>query len=119
MTFELAPSSPQSADERTLSLDSFNVHHLFYKGDINMTPRRNKEKFNNFRGLNRVEDYRLSRRRIFLSRNRSSYAVEQFQSEANWEAMDRRAPNNSKNWQRTTEDDVRAGQSTPAPHGGE
>ncbi|GFX42897.1 transposable element Tc1 transposase [Trichonephila clavipes] len=51
--------------------------------------------------LNR-EDYRPSRRMIFLSHNRSSCAAEQFPSDASLEAMDRRAPNNSTNWQWTT-----------------
>ncbi|GFU96408.1 transposable element Tcb2 transposase [Trichonephila clavipes] len=44
-----------------------------------------------------------SRRRIFLSRNRSSCVAEQFHSDASLEAVDRPAPNNSKNWQWTTE----------------
>ncbi|GFW61817.1 transposable element Tcb2 transposase [Trichonephila clavipes] len=42
------------------------------------------------------EDNRPSRRRIFLSRNRSSCAAEQFHSDASYKAVDRRAPNNSK-----------------------
>ncbi|GFU52126.1 uncharacterized protein TNCV_4958581 [Trichonephila clavipes] len=41
------------------------------------------------------EDYRPSRSRIFLSRNRSSCAVEQFHSDASLEVVNRRAP---KNW---------------------
>ena len=53
------------------------------------------------------EDYRPSGRRIFLSRHWSSYfyAAKQFQSDASLEAMDRRAPNNSKigsGWQKVT-----------------
>ncbi|GFX90719.1 hypothetical protein TNCV_3195371 [Trichonephila clavipes] len=48
------------------------------------------------------EDYRPSRRWIFLSRNRSSCAAEQFYSDASLEAVDLRAPNNSKNWKWTT-----------------
>ncbi|GFX82496.1 uncharacterized protein TNCV_2166441 [Trichonephila clavipes] len=35
----------------------------------------------------------------FLSRNESSCAVEQFHSDASLKAVDRRVPNNSKNWQ--------------------
>ncbi|GFU52130.1 hypothetical protein TNCV_2987701 [Trichonephila clavipes] len=65
------------------------------------------------------EDYRPSRRRIFLSRNRSSCAVEQFHSDASLEVVNRRAPKNWKNWRWTTEDDISARLSTPAPHGGE
>ncbi|GFV98713.1 transposable element Tc1 transposase [Trichonephila clavipes] len=49
------------------------------------------------------EDYRSSRRRIFLSRNRGSCVAEQFHSDASLEAVDRRAPSNSKNWQWTAE----------------
>ncbi|GFW60380.1 transposable element Tcb2 transposase [Trichonephila clavipes] len=41
--------------------------------------------------------------RSFLSRNRSSWAAEQFHSDSSLEAVDRQAPNNSKNWQWTTE----------------
>ncbi|PRD22380.1 UNVERIFIED_CONTAM: tc1a [Trichonephila clavipes] len=33
------------------------------------------------------------------------------------EAVDRRAPSNSKNWQWTTEDDISARRPTPASHG--
>ncbi|GFU17090.1 hypothetical protein TNCV_1853501 [Trichonephila clavipes] len=40
-------------------------------------------------------------------------------SDASLEAVDRRAPNNSKNWQWMTEGDVSTRRSTPAPHGGE
>ncbi|GFX31185.1 transposable element Tc1 transposase [Trichonephila clavipes] len=46
----------------------------------------------------------------------SSYAAEQFHSDVSLEAVDRRAPNNSKNWQWTTEGDVSARRSTPSPH---
>ncbi|GFV08919.1 transposable element Tcb2 transposase [Trichonephila clavipes] len=53
------------------------------------------------------KDYRPSRRRIFLSHNRSSFAGEQSHSDAILKAVGRRAPNNSKNWQWTTEDDAR------------
>ncbi|GFV12190.1 GATOR complex protein NPRL3 [Trichonephila clavipes] len=49
----------------------------------------------------------------------SSCAAEQFHSDASLEAVDRRALNNSKNWQWTTEGDVCVRRSTPAPHGGE
>ncbi|GFT54042.1 hypothetical protein TNCV_154001 [Trichonephila clavipes] len=44
------------------------------------------------------EDYHPSRRRIFLSRNRSSCTVEQFHSDVSLEAVDRRAPSYSKHW---------------------
>ncbi|GFT71282.1 hypothetical protein TNCV_3002611 [Trichonephila clavipes] len=54
-------------------------------------------------GVRTGEDYRSSRRRIFLSRNRSSCATEQFHSDTSLEADHRRVPNNSKNWQWTTE----------------
>ncbi|GFX62366.1 hypothetical protein TNCV_407611 [Trichonephila clavipes] len=50
---------------------------------------------------------------------RSSSAAEQFHSDANLEAVVRRAPNNSKNRQWTTEGDVSTRRSTPAPHGSE
>ncbi|GFS58582.1 NACHT and WD repeat domain-containing protein 2 [Trichonephila clavipes] len=40
----------------------------------------------------------------FLSRIRSSWVAKQFHSDASLEAVDRRAQNNSKNWQWTTED---------------
>ncbi|PRD31583.1 UNVERIFIED_CONTAM: hypothetical protein NCL1_23106 [Trichonephila clavipes] len=40
------------------------------------------------------------------------------QSDASLEAVDRRAPNNSKNWQWSTEGDVRVRRLTPAPHDG-
>ncbi|GFU91843.1 hypothetical protein TNCV_3192301 [Trichonephila clavipes] len=83
-----------------------------------MPPRRNKEKFQLLRSLN-GEDYRPSRMRIFLSRNRRSCAEDQFHSDVNLEVVDRRAPNNSKNWQWTKERYVSAGRSTPLPHGGE
>ena len=52
------------------------------------------------------EDNRPSRRRIFLSRNSSSYVAEQFHGDASLEAVDRKALNNSKNCQWTTEVDV-------------
>ncbi|GFU00720.1 uncharacterized protein TNCV_4818771 [Trichonephila clavipes] len=38
---------------------------------------------------------------------KSSYAVEQFHRDASLEAVDRRAPTNSKNWQWTMEDESR------------
>ncbi|GFT66895.1 mariner Mos1 transposase [Trichonephila clavipes] len=65
------------------------------------------------------EDYRPSRRRVGLSRNRSSCRAEQFHSDASLEAVDPRAPNNSKNWLWMMEGDVSPRRSTPAPHGGE
>ncbi|GFV09730.1 hypothetical protein TNCV_2597851 [Trichonephila clavipes] len=65
------------------------------------------------------EDNKPSGRSIFLSRNRSSCAVEQFHSDASLEAVDRRVPNNSKNCQWTTEDDVSELQLTPTLHGDE
>ncbi|GFW49388.1 uncharacterized protein TNCV_3058951 [Trichonephila clavipes] len=43
------------------------------------------------------EDYRPSRRRIFLSSNRSSCTAEQFHSDVSFESVDQRAPKNSKN----------------------
>ncbi|GFV76788.1 uncharacterized protein TNCV_4730081 [Trichonephila clavipes] len=63
--------------------------------------------------------YRPSKRKIFLLCNRSSCAAEQFHNDVSLEAVHRRAPNNSKNWQWTTEGDVSARRSTLAPHGGE
>ncbi|GFX71923.1 hypothetical protein TNCV_1443461 [Trichonephila clavipes] len=45
--------------------------------------------------------------------------AEHFHSDTCLEAVDRRAPNNSKNWQWTMEGDVSARRSTPVPHGGE
>ncbi|GFW36850.1 hypothetical protein TNCV_4348911 [Trichonephila clavipes] len=49
----------------------------------------------------------------------SSCAAEQFHSDASLEAVDRRAPNNSKNWQWTKEGDVSTRRLTPALHGSE
>ncbi|GFX45528.1 transposable element Tcb2 transposase [Trichonephila clavipes] len=49
----------------------------------------------------------------------SSCTVEQFHSDTSLKVVDRRAPNNAKNCQWTTEDDDSARRSTPAPHGGE
>ncbi|GFU28784.1 transposable element Tc3 transposase [Trichonephila clavipes] len=49
----------------------------------------------------------------------SSCVTEQFHSDASLETVDRRAPNNSKNWQWTTEGDVSARCLIPPPHGGE
>ena len=50
-------------------------------------------------------------------RNSRSCAAEQFDSDASLEAEDQRAPNNLKNWRWMTVVNVRARQSTPAPHG--
>ncbi|GFY32487.1 hypothetical protein TNCV_3559951 [Trichonephila clavipes] len=47
---------------------------------------------------------------------RRSCAAEQFHSDVSFEAVESRAPNISKNWQWTTEGDVSAQRSTPAPH---
>ncbi|GFX38757.1 transposable element Tc1 transposase [Trichonephila clavipes] len=65
--------------------------------------RRNS---NNLRSLN--ED-RLSalENEDFLSCNRSSCAAEQFHSDMSFEAVNQRAPNNSKKWQWMTEDESR------------
>ncbi|GFV48498.1 uncharacterized protein TNCV_2395631 [Trichonephila clavipes] len=49
---------------------------------------------------------------------RSSCAAEQLHIDSSLEAVDRRAPNNSKNWQWTMEGDVSARRSTLAPHYG-
>ena len=65
------------------------------------------------------QEDRPSRRRICLSRNSSSCAVEQFHSEVCLEAVDRRASNSSKTWHWTTEGGVTARRSTPSPHDGE
>ena len=65
------------------------------------------------------EDYRSSKRRIFLSRNSSLCATEQFHSDASLETVDQRAPNNLKNRQWTAEAYVITPRSTLAPHGGE
>ncbi|GFU99568.1 uncharacterized protein TNCV_4082891 [Trichonephila clavipes] len=46
-------------------------------------------------------------------------AAEHFHSDASLESVDRRAPNNSKNWQWTTEGDVSVRRLTSAPHDGE
>ncbi|GFW57737.1 hypothetical protein TNCV_2926561 [Trichonephila clavipes] len=54
-----------------------------------------------------------------IRKKASSCAAEQFHSDASLEAVERRAPNNSENWQWMTEDDVSARRLTPAPHGGE
>ncbi|GFU54373.1 hypothetical protein TNCV_3365731 [Trichonephila clavipes] len=59
------------------------------------------------------------RRRVFLSRKRSSCASEQLHSDANLEAVDRRSTKNSKNGQWMTEGDVSVRRSTPTPQGGE
>ncbi|GFV36071.1 uncharacterized protein TNCV_345871 [Trichonephila clavipes] len=50
---------------------------------------------------------------------RSSCTAEQFHSDASLEAVDRRAPNNSKNWQWMMEGDVSVRRTTPASHGGD
>ncbi|GFU97465.1 hypothetical protein TNCV_1913201 [Trichonephila clavipes] len=44
---------------------------------------------------------------------------EQLQGFASLEAVDRRPPNKSENWQLTTEGDISVRRSTPAPHSGE
>ncbi|GFU57540.1 hypothetical protein TNCV_3637031 [Trichonephila clavipes] len=49
----------------------------------------------------------------------SSCAAEQFHSDASLELVDRRAPNNSKNWQWTMEGNVSTRRSTHAPHDSE
>ncbi|GFT86430.1 hypothetical protein TNCV_3259311 [Trichonephila clavipes] len=51
--------------------------------------------------------------------NRSLCAAEQFLIDASLEAVDQRAPNNSKNWKWSTEGDVSTRRSSPALHGGE
>ncbi|GFS68183.1 transposable element Tcb2 transposase [Trichonephila clavipes] len=73
-----------------------------------MPPRRNKEKFQQL-----TEDYRPSRRRIFLTRNGSSCAAEQFHSGASLETVDQQAP---KNCQWMTEGNVSARQSIHTPY---
>ncbi|GFS79990.1 hypothetical protein TNCV_751151 [Trichonephila clavipes] len=50
-------------------------------------------------------------------RNRSLNLAEQFHSDASLETVDRRAPNNSKNWHWTAGGGVRMWRSTRAPHG--
>ncbi|GFX71760.1 hypothetical protein TNCV_4132061 [Trichonephila clavipes] len=62
--------------------------------DLSMPPRRNKTKFQQLMEFER--GWVISLREG--ARNRSSYAAEQFHSDASLEAVDRRAPNNSKNW---------------------
>ncbi|GFY32529.1 hypothetical protein TNCV_3560371 [Trichonephila clavipes] len=62
---------------------------------------------NNLRSLNRGR-LSASRKRIFLFRNRRSFAAEQFHSDVSFDAVECRAPNNSKNWQWTAEGDVSA-----------
>ena len=59
------------------------------------------------------------RKRIFLSCNSNSCAAEQFHSDANLEKVHHGSPNNSKNWQWTTEGDVSARWLLFAPHGPE
>ncbi|GFY27352.1 uncharacterized protein TNCV_2069721 [Trichonephila clavipes] len=71
-----------------------------------MPPRRNKEKLKQLTEFEQGRIIALLRRRIFLSRNRSLCAAEQFHSDASLETVDRRAPNNSKNWQWMMEGDV-------------
>ncbi|GFU86544.1 hypothetical protein TNCV_4479801 [Trichonephila clavipes] len=56
---------------------------------------------------------------VTIRQFRISCAEEQFYSDASLEAEDRRALNNSKNLQRTTEGHFRTRRSTPALHGGE
>ncbi|GFW47427.1 uncharacterized protein TNCV_4537171 [Trichonephila clavipes] len=75
-----------------------------------MPPRKNKAKFQQLTEFERWK--------IFLTRNRSSCAAEQFHNGASLEVVDRRAPNNSKNWQWTTEGNISARRLTPDPHGG-
>ncbi|GFY04011.1 uncharacterized protein TNCV_1197891 [Trichonephila clavipes] len=62
-----------------------------------MPPRGNKENIQQIMEFERGEDYRPSRKRIFLSCNRGSCAAEQFHSNASLESLDQQAPNNSKN----------------------
>ena len=50
-------------------------------------------------------------------RNSSSCDAEQFHSDVNLKAVDRRTTNNSKNWQWKSEGDVSVRRSTPARHG--
>ncbi|GFW05079.1 hypothetical protein TNCV_598731 [Trichonephila clavipes] len=42
---------------------------------------------------------------------------ESFHNDVSMEEVDRREPNNTKNWQWTTEGDVSDRRSTPVPHG--
>ena len=65
------------------------------------------------------EDYWPTRERIFLLCNSSFYVAKWFHGDRSLEAVDRRAPNNSKNWQWMTESDISVRRSTLAPHGGE
>ncbi|GFV29985.1 hypothetical protein TNCV_3100621 [Trichonephila clavipes] len=81
-----------------------------------MPPGRNREKFQQLTGFEwgmiiGLREGGFSYRAIGARVQRNSYA--------SLEAVNRRAPNNSKNWQWTTEGDVRARRSTPTPHGGE
>ncbi|GFU91167.1 uncharacterized protein TNCV_4924971 [Trichonephila clavipes] len=82
-----------------------------------MHPRQNKEKFQQLTKFERDKIICLREGGIFLSRNRSSCAVEQFHSDASLEALDRREPNNWKNWQWTTEGDVSPQRLIPASYG--
>ena len=45
------------------------------------------------------KNYHPLRRGIFLSQNSGLCVVEQFHSDASFEAVNRQAPNDSKNWQ--------------------
>ncbi|GFW40336.1 uncharacterized protein TNCV_1018941 [Trichonephila clavipes] len=83
-----------------------------------MPSRRNKELFQQLTEFEWGKDYRPSRRRIFLMRNKSLCAVEQFHSDVSLEVVERRALKNSMNWQWMTEGDVSVRRLTPATHGG-
>ena len=52
------------------------------------------------------QDYRPSKSRIFLSRNSSSCATEQFHSDVSLETVDRRVPYTLKKYQWTMESDA-------------
>ena len=65
------------------------------------------------------EEYWLSKKRIFLSRNRNSCAAEGFHRDTTLEDVDQRVLNNSKNRQWTTVGDVSARRWTPASHNSE
>ena len=81
--------------------------------------QQKKEKFQQFTELERERNIGLREGGFSYSANTSSCAAEQFHSDASMEAVDRRAPKNSKNWQWETEGVVNARQSKSAPHGSE
>ncbi|GFV38887.1 uncharacterized protein TNCV_192551 [Trichonephila clavipes] len=65
--------------------------------DLIMPPLRNRVKFQQLKEFERSRIIGLRKREFLLSRNSSLSAAELFQNDASMKAMDRRAPDNTKN----------------------